>query len=205
MLTTTQAIVLSVVRQNDRSSILHAYTRACGRASFILYGHRAKPEPLSIVELSYDYLPTRDIQTIKSIALSNTPALREVEECPEWSFRRDMVPLGGEGSPSRQCVSIFVAEILLSVFRHPLEDEYMFRFLCATVEDIRTCADPQNAHLRFLLGLSENLGYGEPDISTPASRQERQSALRELLAHFVTHCEGFVMPRSLDILTEIFD
>lgn len=194
MLTTTQAIVLSVVRQNDRSSILHAYTRACGRASFILYGHRAKPEPLSIVELSYDHVPTRDIQTIKSIALSNTPALRGKG-----------VPLGGEGSPSRQCVSIFVAEILLSVFRHPLEDEYMFRFLCATVEDIRTCADPQNAHLRFLLGLSENLGYGEPDISTPASRQERQSALRELLAHFVTHCEGFVMPRSLDILTEIFD
>lgn len=190
MLTTTQAIVLSVVRQNDRSSILHAYTRACGRASFILYGHRAKPEPLSIVELSYDYLPTRDIQTIKTLGVSancSAPQSSTVD------------------SVSRTCVALFVSEILLSVFRHPLEDEYMFRFLCATVEDIRTCADPQNAHLRFLLGLSENLGYGEPDISTPASRQERQSALRELLAHFVTHCEGFVMPRSLDILTEIFD
>lgn len=184
MLTTTQAIVLSVVRHNDKSSILHAYTRACGRVSFILYGHKFRPSPLSLVELTYDHVPTRDIQTIKSIALSNTPALSD---------------------PSRQCVSIFVAEILLSVFSHPMEDEAMYDFLTATVQDINTCPDPENSHLRFLVGLSSYLGFGEPEVPVPTTRLERQQALRELLSYFLTHCEGFTMPRSLEILTEIFD
>lgn len=186
--------MLSVVRHNDKSSILHAYTRACGRVSFILYGHKFRPAPLSLVELTYDHVPMRDIQTIKSIALSNTPALR-----------REGVPSGGEGSPSRQCVSLFVAEILLSVFSHPMEDEAIYEFLTATVQDINTCPDPENSHLRFLVGLSSYLGFGEPEVPVPTTRLERQQALRELLSYFLTHCEGFTMPRSLEILTEIFD
>lgn len=186
MLTTTPAIVLSVVKHNDKSSILHAYTRVGGRVSYIMYGHRFRPEPLSLVELTYDYQPTREIQTLKSISLSHSFAPAGVDI-------------------SRQCVSMFVAEVLLSVFRHPMEDEQMYAFLTSTVEDIQTAADPENAHLRFLMGLSENLGFGELEATVPQSRQERQQTLRDLLLHFMTHCEGFVMPRSLDILTEIFD
>lgn len=189
MLAKTPAIVLSVVKHSDKSSVLHAYTRASGRASFILYGHKFRPAPLSLVEITYDHLPTRDIQTIKSIALSDSPVLLTEEE----------------GSLTRQCVSLFVAEMLLSVFRHPLEDPEMYDFLALTIRDIYSCPDPENSHLRFLVGLSSHLGFGEPEFCYPSSRLERQQTLRSLLTHFSSNIEGFLTPTSLDILTEIFD
>lgn len=188
MLTTTQAIVLSVRRCNDKSSIVCAYTRACGRANYIMYGRRFAPRPLMPVEITYDAQPTRDIQTIKSI---------------------DFEPMAGyDNSPSaivRDCVRMFVAELVQSLLVLPMEDSEMFDFLWASVADIAECDDPQNVHLRFMVGLAMRLGFGEPEVDVPTSRTTRQLALQTLCAYFAQHVEGFEPPKSLDVLMEVFD
>ena len=189
MLTTTPAIVLSVLRHNDKCDILRAYTRTGGRINYIMYGHKNRPAPLSIVELSYDYQPTRDIQTIKSIQLVSSA-------------------VGDENAlltASRDCVKLFVAEILLGVFTHSMEDELMYDFIQSTVQDIESCDDPQNAHLRFMLGLLEQLGFGSIDMEIPTTRGDRQRALRQLCSYYAEHIDGFTTPKSLDILMEVFD
>lgn len=189
MLTTTPAIVLSVLRHNDKCDILRAYTRTGGRINYIMYGHKNRPAPLSIVELSYDYQPTRDIQTIKSIQLVSTGKSNE----------------NALLTASRDCVKLFVAELLLAVFSHSLEDELMYNFIERTVQDIDYCDDPQNAHLRFMLGLLEHLGFGSIEIDIPTTRNERQRTLRQLCTYYAEHIEGFTTPKSLDILMEVFD
>lgn len=188
MLTTTSAIVLSVSRHSDRFSLVHTYSRVVGRLDFIMYGHRFRPMPLSLVEVTYDYRASQDLQRVRSLDLA---AMVPTPEQPE--------------SYARTCVSLFVAEVLMSVFRHEQQDEAMYQFLLATVFDIRTCPDPENAHLRFLSGLSFHLGWGTPEYEQPHSRAQRQSVLRELIAHLAFNIEDFAVPSSLDVLTEIFD
>ena len=55
------------------------------------------------------------------------------------------------------------------------------------------------------------LGIGIDDtehpkwFSAPANRQERQQRLRELCAYYEEHIEDFRMPKSLEVLIEVFD
>ncbi len=184
MLVTTEAIVLSVCRHSDKSVLLRAYTPDDGKCDFVLYGRRFQPAPLAIVSLSYDHQPTHTYQIIKSIHLEAVSVQTDI---------------------SRQCVRLFVAEVLTSIFRHSMRDEQMYRFLSATIHDIDSCSDPENTHLRFLVGLSEHLGWGTPDVSVPNTRAERQQTLRALCAHLLEHVDGFTIPKSLDILTEVFN
>jgi hypothetical protein len=65
--------------------------------------------------------------------------------------------------------------------------------------------------LQFLLDYATHLGIGVDDSEhpewflVPASRQERQQRLRELCAYYALHIEDFRIPKSLDVLIEVFD
>lgn len=184
MLTKTDAIVLSLQEHTDKCRLLHAYTRAGGHAIYMVYGRKFNPSPLARVELVYDQQPTRSMQQLKSGQLTH---------------------IDRQDDMTRRCVRMFVAEMIQLTLRHPMEDEKMYRFLEATVQDIDECDDPQDSHLRFLIGLSMRLGLGEIEVDTPANRAERQAALRRLCAHFAEHIDDFCIPKSLDVLTEIFE
>ena len=67
MLTTTDAIVLSLQPHSDKAHILHAYTRAGGRVNYMVYGvgkknSAEKYTPLSIVQLTTDDRSVRTAQ-----------------------------------------------------------------------------------------------------------------------------------------------
>ena len=186
MLSTTDAIVLSLQPHSDKAHLLHAYTRAGGRINYMVYslGRKnaaGKYNPLSLVQL------TTDDRSIRTAQLTYVPA----------SLTTD---------PYKRTIALFISEVLFHVLRHPMSDEPMFDFIAQSIEELDHTDAPQNFHLSFLVGLAAKLGFAmEHEPVLPTSRAERQKQLRALCAYFEEHVETWQNPKSLDILMEVFD
>ncbi len=200
MLLTTDAIVLSLQPHSDKAHVLHAYTRAGGRVNYMVYGLGRKNAigkymPLSLIQITADH------------PVSGLPTLREASLLPLISN-----PL--ISNPSKQAISLFIAEVLYHVLRHPMTDEPMFDFLAQAIQSLDTTNEPQNFHLQFLADFAAKLGFAidpsnplisNPLILSPKTRQERQKQLRALCSYFEEHVETWQTPKSLDVLMEVFD
>ena len=186
MLTTTDAIVLSLQPHSDKAHVLHAYTRVGGRVNYMVYGlgkknAAGKYSPLSIVQL------TTDDKSIRTAQLSYVPTTITTD-------------------PYKRTIALFLSEILYHVLRHPMLDEPMYEFLAQAVVELDKTTEPQNFHLRFLTDFAAKLGFAiEEQVALPTSRAERQQQLRALCDYFSEHVETWQTPRSLDILMEVFD
>lgn len=192
----TAAIVLSMTKYSDRGSIVHFYTAAHGRMQYMAYGnkHKGVLHPLSIVQLTSsrrNNAPTQ-IESLSSATLLYTPQriITDVD---------------------RQCVAMFIAEILLHTLRHPMSDQPLFNWLCKVIQELDQTIDIRNLHLKFLIEYATFLGIGIDDTEhpewfvAPTNRSERQQRLRELCTYYEEHIEDFRSPKSLDILMEVFD
>ena len=198
MLSTTDAIVLSLQPHSDKAHLLHAYTRAGGRVNYMVYGLGRKHAigmymPLSLIRITADHSPSRP-PTLKEATLLTTNDKRQTTNI------------------HKQTVSLFIAEVLFHVLRHPMQDEPMFDFLEQAVQELDSTDAPQNFHLRFLTDFAAKLGFAIPEDHplytlhlTPYTRKERQAALRALCDYFAEHVETWQEPRSLDVLMEVFD
>lgn len=186
MLTTTDAIVLSLQPHSDKAHMLHAYTRAGGRVNYMVYGvgkknSAEKYSPLSVVQLTTDDRSVRTAQLL-------------------------FVPSTTNSDPYKRTIALFLAEVLYHVLRHPMPDEPMYEFIRLSVQALDQSEEPQNFHLAFLVGLAAKLGFEmENEIAVPHSRKERQEALQTLCEYFEEHVETWQTPRSLDVLMEVFD
>lgn len=196
MLTTTEAIVLSLQPHSDRAHILHAYTRACGRVNYMVYGLGRKNAaglyaPLSLLHITAAQPSDRP-------ASLRTAQLR-------------FVPNSLSIDPYKQTIALFLSEVLYHTLRHPMPDEPMFEYLNRSVQLLDAEQQPQDFHLRFLIGLAERLGFAidemeHPDLYLlPRTRQKRQEQLRRLCAYFGEHIDTWQAPRSLEVLSEVFD
>ena len=196
MLITTPAIVLNLQRRGDTSHVLHAYTRACGRVNYMVYGAGSKKKssaiyaPLSVVELTADIRADRPLPAVKEARLLYVPDVMDLR---------------------RQSVALFIAEVLYMVLRHPMQDEVVYRFLDATVHDLMEAEDVENVHIRFLSGFANALGIGvnedeeSPLLRVPQNRKDRQSLIEEWCDYYLLHLEDFRRPKSIDVLIELFD
>lgn len=190
------AIVLSLTKYSDNGTIVHLYTADQGRMQYAMYGNKYKSifRPLSIVEyvVSRKNNAPSHICAISSATLLYTP---------------QRIPI----DVRRQCVAMFIAEILLYTLRHPMSDQPLFDWLCSIIRHLDTDLDISNLHLQFLIEYASYLGIGIDDAEhpdwyvAPTSRGERQQRLRELCAYYAEHIEDFPSPKSLDILMEVFD
>lgn len=190
MLNTTDAIVLSLQPHSDKAHILHAYTRAGGRVNYMVYGlgrknTAGKYSPLSIVQL------TADERSIRTAQLS-------------------FVPMTTVTDPYKRTIALFISEVLYHVLRHPMPDEPMFDFIAQAIQALDEAEEPQNFHIDFLIGLAAKLGFAIPEDDAlmtvvPHTRTERQKKLRDLCVYFEEHVETWQDPKSLNILTEVFD
>ncbi len=193
MLTTTDAIVLSLQPHSDKAHVLHAYTRAGGRVNYMVYGlgkknAAGKFSPLSVVQLTTD---ERSIRTAQLL----------------------YVPTSITTDPYKRTIALFLSEVLYHVLRHPMQDEPMWAFLAEAVEELDRTTEPQNFHLTFLANFAAKLGFAIPEDTTmdnplsamPLTRAERQKTLRALCDYFEEHVETWRQPKSLDILIEVFD
>ena len=190
------AVVLSVTKYSDTGTIVHLYTADHGRMQYMFYGNKYKSifRPLSVVEytISQKNNSSSHIYAISSATLLYTP---------------QRIPIDVQ----RQCVAMFIAEVLLHTLRHPMSDQPLFNWLCQLIQHLDQADDICNLHLEFLLEYATLLGIGIDDtehpywFTPPTTRQERQQRLRELSAYYAEHIEDFRPPKSLDILMEVFD
>ena len=186
MLTTTDAIVLSLQPQSDKAHVLHAYTRIGGRVNYKVYGlgrknSAEKYSPLSVVQL------TTDERSVRTAQLS-------------------YIPVSLTSDPYKRTIALFLSEVLFHVLRHPMVDEPMYDFIAQAIEELDRTDEPQNFHLRFLIDFAAKLGFEmekTPDL--PRTRKERQDTVKQLCAYFAEHVETWQNPKSLDILMEVFD
>lgn len=190
------AIVLNITRYSDTGSIVHLYTAEHGRMQYAIYGNKYKGllRPLSII----DFTSTRrnnapaQMGTLSSLSLLYTPQ----------RLTTDI---------QRQCVAMFIAEVLVSTLRHPMSDQPLYDWLCEVIQHIDQDTEISNLHLHFLLEYATYLGIGIDDTEhpnwfiAPASRNERQHRLRSLTTYYEEHIEDFRPPKSLDVLMEVFD
>ena len=111
----------------------------------------------------------------------------------------------------RQCVAMFIAEILANTLRHPMSDQPLYNWLCEVIQHLDQDTEINNLHLRFMLDYATHLGIGIDDTEhpdwflAPNSRSDRQQRLRELTAYYEEHIEDFRTPKSLEVLMEVFD
>ena len=190
------AIVLSLTKYSDTGSIAHLYTHDQGRMQYAVYGNKYKGilRPLSIVEFTSAKRQNAPQQmgSITSASLSYIPQLLATDV-------------------QRQCVAMFIAEILTITLRHPMSDQPLFDWLCEMIKHLDTDVDISNLHLHFLIEYASHLGIGIDDMEhsdwyqAPISRQQRQQRLRALCLYYSEHIEDFRIPKSLDVLMEVFD
>ncbi len=190
------AVVLSSTKYSDTGSILHLYTAEHGRMQYVVYGNKYKGifRPLSIIEFTSSRRANApgQMETISSATLLYTPQLLSIDV-------------------QRQCVAMFIAEILLTTLRHPMSDLVLFKWICSQIQRLDQEEAISNLHLDFLVEFATHLGIGidEADhpewFTLPQTRQERQQRLRQLCLYYSEHIDDFRTPKSLDILIEVFD
>ena len=186
MLSTTDAIVLSLQPHSDKAHVLHAYTRTGGRVNYMVYGlgkknTAGKYSPLSIVQL------TTDDKSVRTAQLTFVPTTTVTD-------------------PYKRTIALFISEVLYHVLRHPMMDEPMYDFLAQAVREVDNTDTPQNFHLQFLVDLADELGFKmEKEPVLPHTRKDRQQQLRALCTYFEEHVETWQNPKSIDILMEVFD
>ena len=190
------AIVLNIARYSDTGSIVHLYTAEHGRMQYAVYGNKLKGvlRPLSIIE----YTSTRRNNAPTQMGTLSSASLL-------YPLQRLTIDV------QRQCVAMFVAEVLASTLRHPMSDQPLYDWLCEVIQHLDQDAEISNLHLRFLLDYATYLGIGIDDTEhpewfiAPNNRSERQQRLRELIAYYEEHIEDFRAPKSLEVLMEVFD
>ena len=191
-------------------SLLQVYTKAEGRLALQVYGahgkHKIKAayQPLSIVELTYSANPSKPFATVDTI----DPVF-----LPEQVY----------ADIRRQSIALFVTEMLMLTLTHPQQDEPIYEFLDDFVHELNGNPTPENLHINFMMQFAELLGIGSPEISSQQSaisnqqsaisdqqsavsnRRTRQEILRQLCNYYLEHVDSFRLPKSLDILIEVFD
>lgn len=190
------AIVLNITRYSDTGSIVHLYTAEHGRMQYAVYGNKLKGvlRPLSVIE----YTSTRRNNAPTQIGTLSSASLL-------YPLQRLTIDV------QRQCVAMFVAEVLASTLRHPMSDQPLYDWLCEVIQHLDQDEEISNLHLRFLLDYATYLGIGIDDTEhpewfmAPNNRSERQQRLRELIAYYEEHIEDFRAPKSLEVLMEVFD
>lgn len=190
------AIVLNTTRYSDTGSIVHLYTAEHGRMQYVVYGNKLKGflRPLNIIDFTYtrrNNAPTQ-IGTLSSASLLYTP-------------KRITIDI------QRQCVAMFIAEILASTLRHPMSDKPLYDWLCKVIQHLDQDDEISNLHLQFMINYASLLGIGIDETEhtewfvAPQNRSERQERLRQLTAYYAEYIEDFRAPKSLEVLMEIFD
>lgn len=148
MLNKTRGIVLRTIPYNDKYSIIHIYTEAFGRVSYLVGrpGKRSKVSkalfiPLSPLEMEVEHMNKRDLQRIKETRMCFS--INDI-------CRR----------PIKNVLALFLSEILFQVMKEYTEpDKRLFSYLYESIHLLEyTDKGIANFHLVFLLGLPRFLG-----------------------------------------------
>lgn len=149
MLVKTRGVVLRVTKYGDSQQIVDMITYSHGRLSFILSLSRSSRskvkrqymQPLSILDLEFDYRPKVQLLRLKeaSIAIPFTS-----------------IPF----SSSKLCISVFLAEFICFSTRNEVENKRLFQFLVYSILWLdKAEKEYANFHIVFMLQLCLFLGF----------------------------------------------
>jgi DNA repair protein RecO (recombination protein O) len=208
----TTAIVLSFIRYSDTGSILHLYTADNGRMQYVVYGNKFKAllQPLSVIEITTNrrnnapnQMPV--VSSVEPLSYTITDSGVNFEHAIEHRFSPFTF------HPVKQCIAMFIAELLTYTLRHPMADPPLFTWLLQMIYRLEHQDDVRNLHCDFLMDFATFMGFGVDEqehpewFVVPATRQQRQQRLRQLLAYFRENVEELPSLKSLDVLIEVFD
>ena len=149
-----EAIVLAFQKRNDSSSLLHLYTREYGRIAVVVYGaqtivsRKNKPFNKSLFSpLSWLDVIVRENHSEKSIYTLHSASYHYIPNYIHIDIKR-------------QCVAIYIAEVLYKSLRHPLADEQVFDYITSQIKEIDSADSIGSIPLNFIVQLSGLLGYG---------------------------------------------
>ena len=155
MITKTEAVVLRSIRYGDSRVIVDMFTREHGRLSFIVplpksgRGRMKRQyfQPLTLLSVSCDVRPLRQLQTLTDAALQQPlPSLLTV--------------------PDKLAVALFLSEFLYHALKGEQSNAPLFDYVRSSIEWLDGCPDRYaNFHLVFLMRLSRFLGF-YPNLQT---------------------------------------
>lgn len=237
MLVKSEGIILQNIKYADKKIILKVFTKNEGLLSFYAVVSKAPTSkiktasvlPLSIVELSFPYKQSKDIQQLYEVNLLFVPDY----------IGRNYYKLA---------IAQFINEVLIKCIKEHIPNEALFEFIIETFKQLNEAQEGfSNSHIYFLLELSKYLGF-EPlnnyssnnlffdmregrftpmalsypiglnkeqsllfskTLSTnifdlPLSREERNEILESYLALYKMHVSGFGDLKSFGVLKELF-
>lgn len=149
MIAKTRAIILHQIKYSDSGIVAQMYTRKSGRQSFLIRGMRNRKcgrhnvlfQPLFILDLVAYQKESRSMQTLKEFSVSFAPA-------------------GIYSDNFKNCIAIFLSEVLTSVLREEGPNESLFDYIEDSIIYFdRSVAGVSNFHIAFLSSLSGFLGF----------------------------------------------
>lgn len=152
-----RGVVLRTIKYNDKNAVVRVYTDTRGLLSFLLPQsggksarvRRALFQPLSLVEIVSDILPSRDLYRIKE--------------------SRCLVPLPAlHADPAKNAVALFLTELVSHVIVEQERNTPLFNYIAGAVQMLDRMEDGvANFHICFLYNLGVFIGI-EPDAGTYA-------------------------------------
>lgn len=153
---TLHIIPLRIVKHNDRSDILTAFTLERGRMAFVQPAgkgreaarRRALMMPMALVECEVDVRTGRDVQLMSS--------------------PRPMLPLTAlRSNPVRSSLAMFLAEVLTVVLRDSQPDATLWHYVAECIKILDSLPTPllANFHITFMVRMTSIIGI-EPAFDT---------------------------------------
>ena len=150
MTETTHGIVLHYNRFNDDSAIVDIFTLARGSLPFLVHDRRGKRKggiqttllrPLNVVELVYDYQPTRALHKIKELHIAHIYT----------SLPYD---------PMKETVALFLSEFLHYALHSEVQNEDLYHYILYSLQWFdMTSEGLANFHVAFLTRMTYYLGF----------------------------------------------
>ena len=205
----TRAIVLNQLRYGDSCLIVDLYTEKMGRQTVFVKGAFSKKsrvraalfQPLNLLETNLHHRVNRQMQRISNVHII---------------FPLQNIPF----NPVKNCIALFVAEILYKTLKEEVSNIDLFDFLLHAIQtlDLNNCGSA-NFHLAFLVHYSRYLGfYLKYDNLLPQlldlsfnnldelqiNHHQRNNLTELLLEHYSAHIENFGKLKSFAVLQSIF-
>ncbi len=149
MISTTRAIVLTHLRYGDSNLIVHLYTEYMGRQTVFVKGAFGKKsparavlfQPLHLIETDLHHRTNRQMQRISNV---------------QMLFPFQSIPF----DPVKNCIALFIAEILYKTLKEEETNPDLFDFLIHTIQTLDLNKNgTANFHLMFLIHFSRYLGF----------------------------------------------
>lgn len=149
MMTQTNAIVLNTIKYGDSQMIVDMFTEQHGRVSFICHVPKTAKakvrknlfQPMNLLELTFDYRPSRQLQHIKDMRLS---------------YFYMSIPFDSY----KLAITLFLSEFLMQTLRDEQQNIPLYHYISMSMKWLDECKQGfSNFHLVFMMRLSKFVGF----------------------------------------------